>query len=123
MDGKRVWDCKIGYAGEDELPPGADGPMRDAIRKAFVELTGHEPQFIFSGWGGELTEAELHVAENVLNRPERVIKTFENVVAPSPLLEDLQFLPIPETATTTVPSLRERFARFLERRESGDKKP
>lgn len=51
-----IWWCKIGEAGT--LPKGADGPMRDAVSDAYKELTGKEPNFIFSGWGGKLTEAE-----------------------------------------------------------------
>lgn len=60
-----VWKCKIG--GPDAaLPYGADLPMRIAISTAYRELTGEEPEFIFSGWGAELTEPELAVVENRL---------------------------------------------------------
>ena len=63
-ESKRVWTCKIGWAG-DELPLGSDLPMRDAVAAAYKKLTGgHHPDFIFSGWGGELTEPELAVVEN-----------------------------------------------------------
>lgn len=54
-----VWECKIGYSGP--LPVGADAPMREAVRRAFVELTGLEPSFLFSGWGGSLTKSEKSV--------------------------------------------------------------
>lgn len=54
-----VWECKIGYSGP--LPVGADAPMREAVRRAFVELTGLEPSFLFSGWGGSLTDLEKSV--------------------------------------------------------------
>ena len=38
--------------------------MRQAVEEAFKQLTGDWPEFIFSGWGAELTEAELAVVEN-----------------------------------------------------------
>lgn len=60
----KIWDCKIGEADVSRLPDGADGPMRIAVKKAYEELTGVEPDFIFSGWGGELTEAERAVVED-----------------------------------------------------------
>ena len=58
-----IWFCKIGE-NTGPLPSGADAPMRAAIREAYLRLTGHEPDFIFSGWGGELTEGERAVHEN-----------------------------------------------------------
>lgn len=54
----KIWDCKIGEVDAQKLPPGADLPMRKAVAKAFYELTGEEPEFIFSGWGAQLTEDE-----------------------------------------------------------------
>ena len=61
---KKVWSCKIGFAEDSVLPWGADLPMRQAVEEAFKQLTGDWPEFIFSGWGAELTEAELAVVEN-----------------------------------------------------------
>ena len=58
MGDERTWECKIGFADFSRLPPGSDGPMRQAVKQAFMELTGHEPLFIFSGWGGTLTDDE-----------------------------------------------------------------
>lgn len=55
---QKVWGCKIGYAEDVDLPSGADSPMKKAITKAFKEITGYEPDFIFSGWGATLTEGE-----------------------------------------------------------------
>lgn len=62
----KIWYCKIGTLTElpKELPNGADWPMRQAIRDAFFLLTGAEPDFIFSGWAGQLDETELAVVEN-----------------------------------------------------------
>ena len=56
-----VWSAKIGYA--HDLPAGADLPMRNAVGNAFRDLTDEWPDFIFSGWGGELTEGELAMVE------------------------------------------------------------
>ena len=53
-----IWTCKIGGKFLGELPHGADFPMRVAIQKAYKEITGFYPDFLFSGWGGELTEPE-----------------------------------------------------------------
>lgn len=56
-----VWSCKIGWAPGASLPHGADAPMREAVARAFKELTGMDAEVIFSGWGDELTEDELIV--------------------------------------------------------------
>lgn len=63
-----IWFCKIGET-VASLPHGADFPMRRAIEAAYREITGEAPAFIFSGWGGELTESERAVVENRLPRP------------------------------------------------------
>ena len=60
---QKVWACKIGVRGELPLPPGADAPMRQAIQRAFRQLTGYDADFCFSGWGGQLDEAERAVVE------------------------------------------------------------
>lgn len=59
-----LWYCKIGETAREMLPPGSDGPMRDAIEAAYKQLTGHESDYIFSGWAATLTEPELAVVEN-----------------------------------------------------------
>ena len=64
MTATKVWSCKIGWATEEGLPRGADFPMREAIAEAFLKLTGQSHEFIFSGWGAELTEDELAVVED-----------------------------------------------------------
>ena len=63
MDNNAIWFCKIGEVDRLMLPRGADGPMRQAVREAYKNLTGKYPDFIFSGWGGELTPAEREVVE------------------------------------------------------------
>lgn len=57
----RIWTCKIGEVGN--IPDGADLPMRIAVAKAYREITGQDPRFLFSGWGGELSKAERDVVE------------------------------------------------------------
>lgn len=63
MNTERIWECKIGGVAS-ELPQGADSPMREAVAEAFREVTGYEPQFIFSGWGAKLDEVQRAVHEN-----------------------------------------------------------
>jgi hypothetical protein len=62
---KKIWTCKIGEIDSELLPSGADWPMRQAIAKAYKDLTGEENLFIFSGWDGELTDSERDVVNNV----------------------------------------------------------
>jgi hypothetical protein len=60
----KIWSCKVGYADADRLPPGSDGPMRDAVQDAFEQLTGLAPDFTFSGWGAQLSPGELAVVND-----------------------------------------------------------
>ena len=53
---EKIWSCKIGPA--TSLPPGSDASMRIAVSNAFKALTGEAPEFIFSGWGAQLSHAE-----------------------------------------------------------------
>jgi hypothetical protein len=62
----QIWSCTIGEV--EDVPEGADAPMREAISYAYRKLTGKEPRFIFSGWGAELTEIEREVVEESENR-------------------------------------------------------
>lgn len=63
LPSEKIWTCKIGgFAAQ--LPRGADAPMRAAVARAFREITGAEPDFCFSGWGGDLTEPERAVVED-----------------------------------------------------------
>ncbi len=61
-----IWSCKIGEVESEHVPFAGDLPMRQAIAKAYKELTGHEPEFIFSGWGAVLDEPERAVVEDRL---------------------------------------------------------
>ncbi len=67
----KIWSCKIGEIDAQFLPAGADFPMREAVAKAYRELTGRGADFCFSGWGAELTEVQRAVVEN---RPPRELK-------------------------------------------------
>jgi len=60
----KIWYCKIGEIDDQYLMHGADKPMRDAVKNAYMNFLGPEPNFIFSGWGSKLTEAERAVVEN-----------------------------------------------------------
>lgn len=80
---ERIWTCKIGAA--ESVPPGGDFPMREAIARAYRELTGSDPEFIFSGWGGELTEGERACVEDRLPDPNVIVaecrKTLDDTLA------------------------------------------
>lgn len=65
MKRETVWSCKIGVIGKISLPPGSDTPMRDAIADAFREIAHKEPEFMFSGWGTELTEEERNIVKEM----------------------------------------------------------
>jgi len=54
----KVWGCKIGEVPDELLALDADGPMCRAVEEAYIKITGQAPEFIFSGWGVELTESE-----------------------------------------------------------------
>lgn len=61
--GRLIWECKIGIDEIGDLAEGADAPMRQAIKKAYQEITGKEAKFTFSGWNAELTESERKALE------------------------------------------------------------
>jgi len=48
---KEYWVCIIGPTSRDNLPDGADFPMRRAAQEAFEKVTGHEEETCWSGWG------------------------------------------------------------------------
>lgn len=60
-----IWECKVGIRPGQKviLPGGSDFPMRDAIEKAFKDVTGLDAEFCFSGWGAELTQSEKNVLD------------------------------------------------------------
>lgn len=58
---ERIWFCKIGGELAVELADGVDLPMRQAVERAFKEITGVDAEFTFSGWCGQLDEYERAV--------------------------------------------------------------
>lgn len=48
---KEYWLCMIGPTKRSELEPGADGPMRFAVKERFGEVTGRNAGTCYSGWG------------------------------------------------------------------------
>lgn len=80
----KIWFCKIGEVQEGMLPGGADAAMRKAVTAAYVAHTGESPDFIFSGWGGMLTEGERAVLENRMPDPkidfEYLLNAFETAI-------------------------------------------
>ena len=76
----KIWFCKIGEVQKWMLPEGSDMPMREAIGAAYKQVTGVDPDFIFSGWAGELTEGERAVVEDKCpkcNKPHRNMEDSE----------------------------------------------
>lgn len=63
---EKIWECKIGVTTKANLPNGADAPMRDAVARAFEDVTGHPAQEIFSGWAAEFDLNQICAIENRL---------------------------------------------------------
>lgn len=53
-----VWTCHIGVEAPCPLPLSADFPMRERVMEAFLDVTGVPAVAVFSGWGGDFTEAQ-----------------------------------------------------------------
>jgi hypothetical protein len=70
MGGTRyVWECAIGGRDPVIIPPGGDLPMRQAVERAFFELTGQRAEYTYSGWGRKFTEKALTVFSNKERTP------------------------------------------------------
>lgn len=94
----KIWTCKIGEVPEGVLPDGADRPMRDAVARMYVALTGEENIFLFSGWGGQLTEGERAVVENREPRPSAEVEVARLQAA----LQNIALLKsVPQRSATT----------------------
>ena len=61
----KTWECKIGEVEASTLPDGADQPLRKAVEQSYLELTGKNSSFCFSGWGAALTEVERDLVNAV----------------------------------------------------------
>lgn len=82
MAESKIWFCKIGEVDPAYVPDGADLPMRKAVREAFTAITGKEAEFVFSGWGATLDEAERAVVENREPSPEHYADWLKREAAP-----------------------------------------
>lgn len=51
-----VWECAVGGRSPVIVPSGGDFPMRQAVEKAFFDLTGQHPEMCYSGWGRKFTD-------------------------------------------------------------------
>jgi len=76
----KIWECKIGEVESALLPPGSDGPMRDAVEMAYQKLVGRPATFAFTGWGGRLTESERAVVEDREPDPSSFVPEVEPVL-------------------------------------------
>ena len=68
----KIWTCKIWECERGDLRSGADLPMRKVVEAGYLALTGKRPDFIFSGWGGELDEIEREIV-NKSYLPKKVL--------------------------------------------------
>jgi hypothetical protein len=50
--------------------------MRQAVERAFRDITGEDAEFTFSGWSAELTEGELAVVENRPPHPDYIASLY-----------------------------------------------
>lgn len=50
----RYWVCIIGETEWNDLPNGADSPMRTAVEKEFKKVTGHDAPHNWSGWSADI---------------------------------------------------------------------
>lgn len=82
-----VWSCRIG----GPLLPlqGGDTVMRQAVEKAYLDVTLREAEFCFSGWGDGLDEAELAVVEDRLPDPVKIRESLMSRLAVLPGDPDL----------------------------------
>lgn len=80
----KTWYCKIGevqrHDGHWRGSP--DQAMRDAVSAAYLGVTGHVPDFTFSGWGAELEEHERAVVENREPNPQVIARDLHARLVP-----------------------------------------
>ncbi len=66
--GENWWSCLVGPCEFSKLEPGSDQPMRVAVVAAFLQLHGHDPGEVFSGWGTAPTALQREVIEEADDR-------------------------------------------------------
>ena len=75
---KHIWTCTV--VGEsDMIDVAADAPMREAVESAFLKVTGVEPKYTFSGFGGKLTITQECVIEGRMLSDEEWRQTPEGM--------------------------------------------
>ena len=76
-----IWGCRIGAELDWEtLPREAEETMRQAVMKAFRELTGENPYFCFSGWGAELDPRQQRLIDRRLELDKQVQEQREKLI-------------------------------------------
>lgn len=89
---ERVWTCTVIGRAED-LPHGADAPMRQAVYQAFAKATGDAPAHIFSGWGAPVPERYRAVIDNRLPDPEVIRKECVEILDTLPAAQPAPVVP------------------------------
>lgn len=70
---KEFWTCVIGPADRNQLPDGADFPLRMAVQTAFENLTENPYEICMSGWGNDSKKAALaEMKRNLVYAVEKV---------------------------------------------------
>lgn len=90
MENKKMWHCEIGEVDCDKIPMGGDSPMRDAVAKAFKDLTREDSIFIFSGWGNKLSEGRRAVVENRAPNRDKVYSEILADISTDDLIAELE---------------------------------
>ena len=74
------WVCIIGATNSKNLKNGADSPMRNAVRKAFEETTGHEDETCWSGWGSENEKVDVVNAVWAMEKDDPLYKSIKRML-------------------------------------------
>lgn len=72
----QYWNCIIGPTTK-KLPVGSDAPLRNAIEKAFTDLTKHDDEVCYSGWG--VNEEEKNLMLYIRDNKNRLISEVESI--------------------------------------------
>lgn len=80
LNEKRFWTCIIGSYPDDLLPDGCDAPMRSAVKKAYIDITGHWDEDCWSGWGTNERKKEVILAVSVLGEDTTLFHKIENML-------------------------------------------
>ncbi len=60
----KIWQCKIGEIELSKIPEIRNSPMRQAVDRAYQQLTGESPKFLFSDWKGQLSANQWQIVED-----------------------------------------------------------